>query len=324
MNLTIVSNTRVAVLGAGAVGCYFGGMLARAGVPVTLIARPARASAIARAGLFMDCVAFQETVRVDASSEVDAAAGADLILFCVKSVDNEQAARSLAPVLHANATVISLQNGVDNAERIRAASGIDALASVVYVASEMTGDAAVKHTGRGELIIGDPRADEMNRNPRAAELTRVASAFASAGVPYRISDNITGDLWSKLIMNCAYNAISALCKARYGLIPADAATRAVIRQAVEEVLAVGRAAGVHFPERDFVQAAIDLGPTMANSLSSTAQDIIRGKRTEIDSLNGFIAQKGAQLGVATPVNQTLHALVKLLEQSNENRTVLPH
>jgi 2-dehydropantoate 2-reductase len=312
-----MNSPRIAVLGAGAVGCYFGGMLARAGFPVVLIARPARAAAIQRDGLFLDSIAFQETVPVAASSEIEAASDADIVLFCVKSVDNDHAARSLAPVLRSGATVICLQNGVDNAERIRAASGIAPLASVVYVASEMIGEATIKHTGRGELIIGDQLSEDKSGAARADELTRITQAFTSAGVPCRISDNITGDLWTKLIMNCAYNAISALSRARYGRIPAEPAAREVIRGAVEEVLAVGRAAGVRFPERDFVQAAIDLGPTMPTALSSTAQDILRGKRTEIDSLNGFIARKGSQLGIPTPVNQTLHALVKLLEQHEE-------
>jgi 2-dehydropantoate 2-reductase len=313
-----MTNPRVAVLGAGAVGCYFGGMLARAGLPVTLIARPARVAAITQGGLFIDSIAFQETVRVNASTDIASARDADIVLFCVKSVDNEISARALAPVLQAGATVICLQNGVDNAERLRAAAGINALASVVYVASEMMGEATVKHTGRGELIIGDPDAEQRKGDSRVVELERITAAFKRASVPCRMSDNITGDLWTKLVMNCAYNAISALTKARYGQIPAEAASREVLRHAVEEVLAVGRAAGVRFPERDFVQAAFDLGPTMPTALSSTAQDVLRGKRTEIDSLNGFIARKGRELGIATPVNQTLFALVKLLEQSQES------
>ena len=138
--------------------------------------------------------------------------------------------------------------------------------------------------------------------------------FARAGVPCRISNNIEGELWAKLIMNCGYNAISALSRAKYGAIAANPLTREVLRQAIEETLAVARAEGVRMPEGNFVQAALKLANAMSDALSSTAQDIARGKRTEIDSLNGYVAKRGEELGVPVPVNKTLHALVKLLEE----------
>ncbi len=126
---------RIAVLGAGAVGSYFGGMLARAGARVTLIDRRAHVEAIARDGLFLDSIRFQEYVAVAASTQADAARDAELVLFCVKTVDTESAARALAPHLAPGAILVSLQNGVDNVERIRAAAGIEALPAVVYVAA---------------------------------------------------------------------------------------------------------------------------------------------------------------------------------------------
>ncbi|MGH9439168.1 MAG: ketopantoate reductase family protein, partial [Terriglobia bacterium] len=145
---------RVAVMGAGAVGCYFGGMLARAGAPVTLIGRPQHVEAINREGVFIDGVNFQEKIPVSASTELSTAREAQVVLFCVKTLDTEQVARALAPHLARGATVISLQNGVDNVERIRAAVGLEAIAAVVYVAAEMAGPGHVKHSGRGDLIIG--------------------------------------------------------------------------------------------------------------------------------------------------------------------------
>ena len=116
---------RVAVMGAGAVGSYFGGMLARAGLPVTMIARGAYVEAVRRNNLFLDTVTFQERVAVDVSTDPSAARDAHVVLFCVKGQDNEEAARAISPHLAAGAIVVSLQNGVDNVERIRAAAGID-------------------------------------------------------------------------------------------------------------------------------------------------------------------------------------------------------
>ena len=146
---------RIAVLGAGAVGCYFGGMLARAGAPVTLIGRQPHVDAITRDGLFIDSIHFQEYIRVSATTDAAAARGAEIVLFCVKTVDTEEAAKVLAPHLTPGSTVVSLQNGVDNVERIHAAAGIDAVPAVVYVAAEMPAPGRLKHNGRGDLLLGE-------------------------------------------------------------------------------------------------------------------------------------------------------------------------
>jgi 2-dehydropantoate 2-reductase len=306
---------RFAVLGAGAVGCYFGGMLARAGAPVTLIGRPPHVEAIARHGLFLDGLQFQEQIPVSASAEVSAVRGAEVVLFCLKTLDTEEAAKSLAPHLAPNAAVISLQNGVDNVERIRSAAKIDAFAGVVYVAAAMTAPGRVKHSGRGDLILGDLPGRGGEERDRRGQLESIAALFVRAGVPCRVSENVEGELWTKMIVNCTYNAISALGRARYYRTTRNAWTREVMVKVIEEALAVARAGGVRLPEVNVVETVLKISESMANATSSTAQDLARGKRTEIDSLNGYLVRRGAEVGVATPVNQTLHALVKLLEES---------
>ena len=297
---------RIAVVGAGAVGGYFGGMLARAGAPVVMIGRPAFVEAARKNGLFLDTLQFKETVRVEASAELVAVRGADLILFCVKTTDTESMARALAPLLSSSATVVSLQNGVDNAEKIRAA-GIDPLSAVVYVAASVPEPAHVKHVGRGDLVVG----------PRNARTEKFSALFERAGVACRISDNIDGELWTKLIWNCALNAISALGRAKYGQIAASDDARKVVETVVNEVLEVARAAGMQLPGVETPQAglagALKIATQMSSAISSTGQDLMRGKRTEIDSLNGYISHRGAELGISTPVNHALYALVKLAE-----------
>ena len=307
------NSPRIAVLGAGAVGCYFGGMLARAGAAVTLIGRARHVDAIERDGLRLETLRIQKSVRVNASTSVTAAREASIVLFCVKTLDTEEAAVSLAPHLADGAVVLSLQNGVDNVERIRAATGMKALPAVVYVAAEMVAPGHVKHTGRGDLIIGNLLRGENAGELPERQLESLAALFVRAEVPCVVSQNIAGELWAKLVMNCAYNPISALSCARYGRITGDEGTREVMRAVTEEVIAVAGAAGVRLPDVNLVDAVFRLGVAMAGATSSTAQDIARGKRTEIDSLNGYVARRGAELGVDTPVNQTLHALVKLLE-----------
>jgi len=306
---------KIAVMGAGAVGSYFGGMLARAGARVTLIGRRGHVEAIARDGLLIESIHFQERIAVAASTQADAARDAELVLFCVKTTDTDAAARALAPHLAAGAIVVSLQNGVDNVERIRAASGVEAVPAVVYVAVAMPAAGQVKHAGRGDLVIGRPQGGPAGAGRSNDDLARVAQCFAGAGVPCRISENIEGELWTKLVWNCAGNAITALARSTYGQVARNEPARDLLVAAASEVIAVARAAGVDLPPLDLLAAGVKMAKDLGDATSSTAQDIARGKRTEIDALNGYVARRGAELGVPTPVNHTLFALVKLLEEN---------
>src|SRR5947199_90687 len=205
----------IAVMGAGAVGCYYGGMLARAGHDVTLIARAQHVEAVQKRGLRMETKAFDANVPVPASA-------------------------------------------------------------------------------------------------------RIAAAFGAASVPVEVSDDVIGALWAKLVVNCAYNALSAITQLPYGRMVQGDGVPAVMRDVVDECLAVARAAGVDVP-RDLRQAVPRIAETMPGQFSSTAQDLARGKPTEIDHLNGFVVRKGDALGVPTPANRMLLALVKLLEERGSPR-----
>jgi 2-dehydropantoate 2-reductase len=293
---------KIAVMGAGAVGCYYGGMLARAGHDVTLIARAQHVEAVRKNGLRLESKAFDERVAMRASEEPSGARGAKLVLFSVKSRDTERAGAALAPHLERDAVILSLQNGVDNAERLAATLGREVVPAVVYVAVEMAGPGHVRHHGRRELLIGRSEASE-----------RIAAAFVAAGVPVEVSDNVIGALWAKLVVNCAYNALSAITQLPYGRLVKGEGVPAVMQDVVDECLAVARAAGVKVPG-DLLKAVPQIAETMPGQFSSTAQDLARGKPTEIDHLNGYVVRKGEALGVATPVNRLLLALVKLLEK----------
>jgi len=298
---------RVAVLGAGAVGCFFGGMLARAGHEVTLIGRPMHVDAFRAKGLRFEGLKFDEHVPVKASTDASAVHGARLILFCVKSTDTEDAAAQMAPFLGAGALVVNLQNGVDNTERIQARIAQPVIPAVVYVATEMAGPGHLKHHGRGDLVIG-----ALDDKVPADALALVKQCFEAAGVPVVISDNVAGELWAKLVVNCAYNALSAIAQLPYGKMIAGAGIRETMRDVVEEVLAVAKASGVQMAS-DMLAKTYKIAQAMPTQYSSTAQDLARGKPTEIDHLNGFVVRQGEALGVPTPANRVLHALVKLVE-----------
>lgn len=300
---------RIAVVGAGAVGGYFGGMLARAGAPVIFIGRPAFVDAAKQDGLFLDAVQFQERVKVEASTDLAAARGADIILFCVKTTDTAETARALAKVLAKDSIIVSMQNGVDNAEQIEGAAGLKALPAAVYVAASVPAPGTVKHVGRGDLVLG----------PQNEITERVAAVFTRAKVPCRISENLSGELWTKLVWNCALNALSALGKVTYGEILASVDARQLLETTVYEVLAVAKASGVQPAGLEDPETALagayKVAESMAATRSSTAQDMMRGKKTEIDSLNGFIVRRGRELKIAVPVNHALFTLVKLAEKN---------
>lgn len=308
---------RVAVLGAGAVGCFYGGMLARAGHEVTLIGRPLHVDVFRASGLHFEGLKFDEHIPVKADTQPEAVRGAKLVLFCVKSTDTETAAAQIAPHLDADAIVLNLQNGVDNTERIVAKVGRSVIPAVVHVATEMAGPGHLKHHGRGDLAIG--AIDSPVPPEEMKGLERVQGWFAAAGVPVTISDNILGALWGKLAVNCAYNAVSALGQAPYGKMIESVGIRELMRDATTEVLALAAALGVRMAT-DTLERVMGIAATMQGQRSSTAQDIARGRPTEIEHLNGYIVREAAARGIPVPVNRTLYALVKLVETMQRGNT----
>ncbi len=301
------TSIRVAVLGAGAVGCYYGGMLARAGHRVTLIGRPVHVDAFRKSGLHFEGLKFDEQIPVDASTDAAAVRGARLVLFCVKSTDTEQAAAQIAPHLDADAVIVNLQNGVDNTERIESKISQTVVPACVYVATEMKGPGHLKHHGRGDLVIGS-----LNGKVFPDVLQNLKIQFEKASIPTQLSDNIAGELWAKLVVNCAYNALSAITQLPYGKLINGTGIRDTMRDVVEETLTVAKASGVKMAP-DMLARTYKIAEAMPTQYSSTAQDLARGKPTEIDHLNGYVVRRGEALGVPTPANRALHALVKLLE-----------
>ena len=231
-------------------------------------------------------------------------AGAHLVLFAVKSTDTEAAGEQMRPHLAPGVLVLCLQNGVDNAEQLRAVlPGVEVAAAVVYVATEMAGPGHLRHHGRGELVI------EPSTRSQA-----VAQALIAAGVPTEVSDNVRGALWAKLILNCAYNALSAVGRIPYGELVQRPGVLAVMRDVVAECRAVAEADGVTLPG-DVDAAVRRIAETMPSQYSSTAQDLKRGKPSEIDFLNGYVVRRGEALGVPTPANRVLWSVVRLVESA---------
>jgi 2-dehydropantoate 2-reductase len=299
---------RIAVIGAGAVGCYYGAKLLRAGHDVTLVGRQIHVDAINARGLRFESAEFDGFIAAKAVTQIADLAPPDLVLFAVKSGDTDASATALKLVLKPNSIVLSLQNGVDNPERLRAILSQPVIAAAVYVASEMPAAGHVKHNGRGELIIG-----------ASPESEKLAKLLSDAGVPTTVASDIDAVQWSKLINNCAYNALSAVAGIAYGEMFRVEGVPNIVTDAVTECLAVARACGVSLPA-DLLDKTLALAASMPLQQSSTSQDLARGKPSEIDFLNGFIVRKGLEHGIPTPTNHALQVMVKLVERSGSRRS----
>ncbi|MEG1734506.1 MAG: 2-dehydropantoate 2-reductase [Comamonas sp.] len=293
----------IAVMGAGAVGCYFGALLARAGNHVTLIGRESHMQAIAAQGLRLQTASEDSFIPMHTSTHASAVAGADVVLLCVKSTDTEASAEQIKPHLATGAVVLCLQNGVDNDERARSVLGErnPAAAVAVYVATGMEAPGHVRHFGRGELVIApNPKVDE------------IVKTFGAAGIATTVSPDVRAELWQKLIINCSYNALSALTQQPYGWLVEQAGVNSVIADIVAECKSVAAADGLVLGAS--VDAAVQaIAQTMPGQLSSTARDVARGKPSEIDHLNGYVVRRGQALGIATPANRLLQVLVNLVQ-----------
>lgn len=301
-------------MGAGAVGLFFAAKLARAGHPVSVVARPAHVEAITRDGLrVQSSVDGASTVPLTAATAAEALAACDVVLVCVKTVDTDAVGETLARVLRPDALVVSLQNGVDNAWRLRERMPQPVVPAVVYVSVEMTGPGQLRHNGGGRLIVGAPLVDDAGRAAAEGRLQALVELWTAANVPCTPSDDVRVDLWTKLTANSAYNAISALTALRYGSLAGNDGVVGVMDRVTDEIAAVAAADGVPVTRETLGEAVRNIARIMPQALSSTAQDLLAGRRTEIDDLNGFVVRRGQALGVPTPVNETLRALVKFVE-----------
>lgn len=294
---------KIAVMGAGSVGCYYGAMLALAGEDVVLIGRPAFSAQVTAGGLRFEKGGETITLPVSASSSPQDVAGAGLVLVCVKSQDSEAAAREIASSLVPDALVVSMQNGVGNAARLSGWLGREVLPAVVYVATDMAGPGHVRHHGRGELVLGEGAGAEA-----------LAARLRRAGIATEVSADTESALWSKLVINCAFNAVSALTAQPYGRIFAEPGAEALIRGLITECEAVAAATGVALPD-DLWPQAQRIARTMPGQFSSTAQDRMRGRATEIDYLNGEILRRAGAAGIDVPLNNAVTVLLKLAEAS---------
>jgi len=305
---------RVLIAGAGALGSVFGGFLRKAGLDVTLLGRAAHLDAIAARGLSIDGIWGSHHVDGFAiASEAAALAGSfDAILLPVKSYDTADVAAAVAPLLAADGVAISLQNGLGNVETLESIFGRErALGARVIFGATIPAPAHARVT-----VFADPTAiGALEGEPPAAR--RWASIIDGAGVPAVSTDRLAALLWAKVFYNAALNPLGALLGVHYGALPEHAASHTLMDEVIDEAFAVARAEDVALPWPSAQAYAEEfygrLVPATYDHRSSMLQDLERGRRTEIDSINGAVWRRGAARGIDTPVNATLTRLVHSVE-----------
>ena len=299
---------KIAVMGAGAVGGYFGALLHRGGLDVTLIARGRHLEAIKAHGLRIKSTQGDLTVPAKAVGDPRAVGPVDLILFCVKSYDTESAARQCLPIVQESTAILCLQNGVDNEEKIAmVAGGEKVLGGVAYIGAGVSEPGVVVHTAEGRIVFGEMRGGVSER------VRRLEQIFRDAGFPAEVSSNIQAILWGKLCWNAAFNALNTLVGGDVRVLVERPETRTLARQVMEEVRAVANANNVPL-SADLAERLLTWTDTAAGSMkTSTRQDLEAGKRLEVEALNGAVVRKGEAAGVPTPFNFALYALLKAID-----------
>jgi 2-dehydropantoate 2-reductase len=299
---------RILIHGAGAVGGYFGALLARAH-DVTFVARGANLAALRTDGLTVrlgdDTLSVKPATAVATPAE---AARPDLVLVCVKSHDTTAAAEALRPVVGPETIILSLQNGIENEEILARALGLPPLmVALTRIGVELAAPATVVYSGRGTILFGEPDGRESERARRAA------AAFAAASVPYELRADVLVAAWEKLAWNAGFNAVSTLAQATVAGVLALPATRDLVVQAMEEVDAVATALGVPVRRRRTEAVLADSVTGLPDFATSMLQDLRRGRRLEYDAINGAVVRAAARAGVPVPVNRVLVALLARLD-----------
>jgi 2-dehydropantoate 2-reductase len=301
---------RVAVMGSGGTGGYFGGLLARAGEEVTFIARGAHLDAIRAGGLTVRSrVHGGFTVAAAATDDPATVGPVDLVLFCVKAYDTDSAARAIRPLVGPETTVVPVQNGIDAAERIARVVGAGrVVGGLAAVSSVVAAPGVIEHRAGPDVI----RVGELDGRA-SARTERVVETLRNAGIKADLRPDIRVALWEKFVLICGLSGLTALTRLPIGTVLACPETRELFRTTMEETAAVGQAEGVALPP-DHVERTLRFfaggDPTVRGSLY---YDLAAGRRLELETLSGTVVRLGRAHGVPTPANFAIYAALKPYE-----------
>ncbi|GLI34227.1 ketopantoate reductase family protein [Desulforhabdus amnigena] len=304
---------KIGVMGTGGVGGYFGGLLVRAGLDTHFVARGKHLRTIQDEGLQVISDQGNFRVRIHATAEPDEIGPVDLLLFCVKSYDTLDAARLVAPMVEEETMILTLQNGIDNIEKLIQIYGEDrVLGGTSFIEASLASPGMIVHTGKpGRIAFGELSGQRTER------VEAVLRVFQQAGIDAELSPDISQVLWSKFLFICGAHGVCTVSRSPLGMALAFHETRELLEGVMHEVETLARARGVAMPET-VVEDAILLAESYNKKFKpSMLRDLEWRRSMEIEALNGMVVKLGKEIGVETPLNQAIYACLKL-----ENHKIL--
>jgi len=300
----------VAVMGAGAVGGYFGARLAASGNEVSFIARGKHLEAMRADGLKVKSIQGDLHIRSRFTSEPKEIGPVDLILFCVKSYGTEGAVKELAPLVGKETVILSLQNGVDNPDRIAGVWGKShTLAGVVYIAAQLPSPGTIKHSAGGRIVFGELDGGVGEKTKK------IHQVFAAAQLPCAISTEIRKVMWGKLVWNAPFCAIACLTRATAQEIVESESLKKLAIDCMEEVREAGRCQGVEL-EPSAIEEALKLSRNLGDFKPSMLQDLEAGKPLEHEAFNGIVVKLLSRAGKEAPINRIFYAALQFFDKKN--------
>jgi 2-dehydropantoate 2-reductase len=301
---------KIAVIGPGAMGCLFAGYLKEGGLDVILLEQfEDRARVLEEQGVRIEGVRGKHKVDVPVAMEAEAVGPVGLVIVCVKAFQTEEALRQHRALVGEGTTVWSTQNGMGNYEAMAAVVEKDRIVggSTTLGANEL-GPGRVHHAGEGDTFIG-----ELDGSI-SARVEQIAGRLTAAGIKVEVRDDIQKIIWSKLLVNIGINALTAILRVRNGVLVEHQPSRSLMEAAVSEAVRVAAGQGIAFDEAQIQERVKEVARLTARNRSSMLQDMLAGRRTEIDYINGAIARLGD-----APVNRALCDLVRALEKTHAER-----
>ena len=298
---------RIVVIGAGGVGGYFGGLLARSGLDLRFGARGDHLLAIQRNGLKVKSVATGAfSVRVSVFDNSEGQDKADLILFCVKSYSNNDAIRLVDGIIDDNTSIITLQNGIGSTDELGTAFGQDKiLPGLAYIETSIKSPGVISQTGGPcRIIFGEIDGKISTR------VTKITKIFENAGIEIEPSDNILVEIWNKFIFICGLSGVTSITRTSLKEVLDTPETFEILEKVMLETEAVGRAKGIDISTK-IVEQTMDRFKEFSTVLKSSMQlDLEKGKPLELEALNGTVSRLGSELGIPTPINSFIYACLK--------------
>ncbi len=298
---------KILMVGAGAVGGYFGALLCKAGIDLTFLVRPRTYEAIAARGLQIKSVNGDFTVHPPVVQKVNEIDSIDLIILAVKSYDLQPVLEEIAPLVERGATLLTLQNGVDSEERILSYFKKECVvAGVAYITSRLAEPGLIEHYRRGIISLGEISGEKSDRAARIHQL------LSDAGITCYLTGQIMKAKWEKLCWNATFNPLSVILDHPISLILESAPLLDIVRQGISEIISVAAAEGIVLKE-NIIDETITSSDQFRDYYTSMYEDFKNGKPTEIEHLNGDLIRRAERKGISVPTHRCLYGMVKGFE-----------